>query len=101
MLIPILKLFKRLKCNEKQKNVNYLLIELPMHATKPQIRGFHLNFGILSTRKIKIIMYEAVLRIRIRRIHLFLGLLDPDPDPSIIKQKNKKNIDSYCFVTSL
>jgi hypothetical protein len=37
---------------------------------------------------------EAVLRIRIRRIHVFLGLLDPDPlvrgadpDPSIIKQK--------------
>jgi len=28
-----------------------------------------------------------VLRIRIRRIHMFLGLLDPDPDPSIIKQK--------------
>ena len=48
--------------------------------------------------------------IRIRRIHMFLGLLDPDPDllvrgiapeqdPSIIKQKNKKNLDSYCFVT--
>jgi hypothetical protein len=41
---------------------------------------------------------EAVLRIRIRRIRMFLGLLDPDPDPlvrgmdpdpdpSIIKQK--------------
>jgi hypothetical protein len=57
------------------------------HATKPQIRGCHLNFGIPSTRKIKIIMYEAVLRIRIRRIHMFLGLLDLDPDPSIIKQK--------------
>jgi hypothetical protein len=28
--------------------------------------------------------------------------MDPDPDPSIIKQKNsKKNRDSYCFVTSL
>jgi hypothetical protein len=26
---------------------------------------------------------------------------DPAPDPSIIKQKNsKKNLDSYCFVTS-
>jgi hypothetical protein len=25
----------------------------------------------------------------------------PDPDPSIIKQKNsKKNLDSYCFMTS-
>jgi hypothetical protein len=28
---------------------------------------------------------EAVFRIRIRRIHMFLGL--PDPDPSIIKHK--------------
>jgi hypothetical protein len=40
--------------------------------------------------------FVTVLRIRIRihRIHMFLGLLDPDPlvrgmdpDPSIIKQK--------------
>ncbi len=41
-----------------------------------------------------------------------LGLPDPDPlvrgadpapepDPSFIKQNSKKNIDSYCFVTSL
>jgi hypothetical protein len=33
---------------------------------------------------------EAVLRIRIRRIHRFLGLLDSDPDPSVIKQKCSK-----------
>jgi hypothetical protein len=33
--------------------------------------------------------FPAVLwfRIRIHRIHMFLGLLDPDPDPSIIMQK--------------
>ena len=44
---------------------------------------------------------------------MFLGLLDPDlalivramdpdpeTDPSIIKQKSKKNLDFYCFVTS-
>jgi hypothetical protein len=36
--------------------------------------------------------FEAVLRIRIRRIHMFLSLPDPlvrvtDSDPSIIKQK--------------
>ena len=39
---------------------------------------------------------QAVLRIQIQRIHMFLGLpdpnplvrgVDPDPDPSIIKQK--------------
>jgi hypothetical protein len=43
------------------------------------------------------------------RIHIFLSLLDPDPlvrgmdpdpDPSIIKQNSKKNLDFYCFVTS-
>ena len=39
-------------------------------------------------------MLKTVLRIRIRRIPMFLGLLDPDPlvrgtdpDPSTIKQK--------------
>ncbi len=26
---------------------------------------------------------EAVFRIRIHRIHMFLGLLDPDPDPLV------------------
>jgi hypothetical protein len=30
---------------------------------------------------------RPVLRIQIHRIHMFLGLLDPDPDPSIIEQK--------------
>ncbi len=24
--------------------------------------------------------------------------MDPDPDPFIIKQKSKKNLDFYCFV---
>jgi hypothetical protein len=39
---------------------------------------------------------------------MFLGLPDPDPivrgmdpDPSIIMQKSKKNLDSYYFVTLL
>ncbi len=26
---------------------------------------------------------------------------ETDPDPSIIRQSNNKNLDSYCFVTSL
>ncbi len=43
---------------------------------------------------------QPVFRIRIHRIHMFLGLQDPDPDPSIIMQKNsKKNLDSLYFVT--
>ncbi len=50
-----------------------------------------------------------MFRIRIHRIHMFLGLPDPDPDPivrgmdpdpSIIKQNGTKNLDSYGFVTS-
>jgi hypothetical protein len=35
----------------------------------------------------KHLCFLAVLLSRIHRIHMFLGLLDPDPDPSIIKQK--------------
>ncbi len=74
--------------------------------------GFHLpslggQLGYLRSRN------------RIRRIRMFSGLMDPDPDPlvrgmdpdpdplvrgmdpdpSIIKQKSKKNLHSYCFVT--
>jgi hypothetical protein len=39
-----------------------------------------------------------VFRIRIHRVHMFLGLMDPDP--SIIKKNSKKNLDFYSFVTS-
>ncbi len=55
--------------------------------------------------------FAAVLRIRIRRIHMFLGLPNPDPlvrdpDPDLLpsiknSKKNMKNIDSYCFETSI
>ncbi len=57
------------------------------HATYRAITD---HFGIDSQS------VRPVLRIRIRRIRMFLGLLDPDPDPlvrctdpdpSIIKQK--------------
>jgi hypothetical protein len=51
-----------------------------------------------------------VLRIRIHRIHMFLGLLDPDPlvrgmdpdpDPFIIKQKySMKDLDFYNSIAS-
>jgi hypothetical protein len=65
------------------------------------------------------VVLTAVLRIRIRilirihRIHVVLGLLDPDPDPLVrgmdpdpgldpsnIKQNSKKSLDFSCFVTS-
>jgi hypothetical protein len=44
----------------------------------------------------KMYLQKAVFRIRINRIHMFLGLpdpnpfvrgMDPDPDPSVIMQK--------------
>jgi hypothetical protein len=58
-----------------------------------------------------------LLWIQIRQIRMYLVLLDPDPDilvrgidpdsdlvpdpnPSIIKQNSKINLDSYCFVNS-
>jgi hypothetical protein len=58
-------------------------------------------------KKKAVTVVQAVLRIRIHRIHMFLGLPDPDPlvrgmdpdpaldpDPSIIVQNWKKNLDS-------
>jgi hypothetical protein len=46
------------------------------------------------------------IHIRIHRIHMFLGPPDPDPD-SLVRcmdpdpsKNSKKNLDSYCFVTS-
>ncbi len=56
----------------------------------------------------------TVFRIRIRsRIHMSLGLPDLDPDPLVrgidpypdqillsTSKNSKKNLDSYCFVTS-
>jgi hypothetical protein len=51
---------------------------------------------------------QTVLRTRISRIHMFLGLQDPHPDslvkemdPDLSSKYSKKNINSYCFVTSL
>ncbi len=44
------------------------------------------------------------IRIRIRRIRMFLSLLDPDLDPLAVGMdpdlNRKKNLDSYYFVTS-
>jgi hypothetical protein len=48
-------------------------------------------------------MFVLVLRIHIRRIHMFLGLPDPHPDalvrdtdPSIIKQKSTGTGGAVC-----
>ncbi len=60
----------------------------------PTVRDRNPNFSDQSDL-LKILYHPApVLRIRIRKIRIFLGLLDPDPlvrgtdaDPSIMKQK--------------
>jgi hypothetical protein len=44
--------------------------------------------------------FRAVFRIRIRMIHMFLGLPDPHPDP-LVRDVDPDPGDSYCFVTSL
>jgi hypothetical protein len=71
--------------------------------------AIHTRATMVMLMVCRMVWYLPLLRIRIRRIHMFLGLLDPwpaplvrgmDPDPSIIKQKLKKNFDSYCLVTS-
>jgi hypothetical protein len=43
-----------------------------------------LNYHLLDILSFFYINYlKAVLQIRIHRIHMFLGLLDPDPDPLV------------------
>ena len=71
----------------------------------------HFHDGLIP-HVIFILFYEAfflaVLRIRIHRIHMLLGLPDPYPDPfvrgmdpdlSINMKNSKKNLDSFYFVT--
>ncbi len=72
-------------------------------------QALHLNKKITVCRGLhtKIVQFVTVLRIRIRirRIHMFLSLLDPDPNPLVRGillsscKNSKKNLDSYCFVT--
>ena len=66
-----------------------------------RIRNIGLLYLLSVTTRKPTSTAAAVLRIRMR-----LGLMDPDPvvrgtdpDPSIIKPK--KNLNSYCYATSL
>jgi hypothetical protein len=91
----------------------------------PQKKGKIIEFGekdddyklfssVAFTMRAENILFCSVFRIRIHRINVFLGLPDPDPDPlvrgmdpdpaldpdpSIIMKNNKKNLESYYFVT--
>ncbi len=66
-----------------------ILVEQGIDSISHNLPRLHFLFSL------KQLCFLAVLRIRV-----FLGLLDPDPDPTIIKQKSKKNPDSYWFVTA-
>jgi hypothetical protein len=80
----------------------------PVRVDEPASRSAHEQEDL--TRAIHAKVSLSVLRIRIRRIRMFLGLLDPDllvrgtdpdRDPDLSSSKNsKKNLDSYCFVNS-
>ncbi len=68
---------------------------------------FFFSTGVAATLGLLIFCFSSlkqVLRIRIRRIHMLLVLLDPDPfvrgtDPDLFSSSKigKKNFDSYCF----
>ena len=72
--------------------------------------NFYVRLCIISLSEVSVtVPNEPVLRIRIRihRIHVFLGLLDPDPlvsamdpDPSIIMQKSKEKPWFHLFSDS-
>ncbi len=65
-------------------------------------------YTFITFEFLQLLLFNAVLRIRIRRIHMFLGLADPDLLSQIYgsgsfyhqSKNSKKNNDSYCFVTS-
>ncbi len=98
-----------MQCDPIIKDVPCLFILKKSTGYQSLTRSIFMNnvdiFPLLSVR---IIQSAAVLRIR--RIRMFLGLLDPDPDPLVRgmdpdpsispKQNSKKNLDSYCYVTS-
>jgi hypothetical protein len=78
----------------------------PVRVEEPASRSAHEQEDL--TRAIHAKVSLSVLRIWIRRIRMFLGLLDPDllvrgndPDPDLSQIKNgKKNLNSYCLVNS-
>jgi hypothetical protein len=70
--------------------MQYFITELPL--TNHQTPGLHKKYGTIffADHKSRALMNKKKktvfrIRIRIHRIHMFLGL--PDPDPSIIMQK--------------
>ncbi len=83
-------LYKLLRGNALAVNCmcNFLYVEDLDPDPYPKLGKSWIRTSDLYSRPVK-----AVLRIRIHRIHVLLGLLDPDPlvrgmdpDPSIIKQ---------------
>ncbi len=106
------------QCNDRQQVifVQQTVITLqnrciPYLKTKSMAGPSYIHFIYCTS------VFRIRIRIRIHWIHTFLDLPDPDPlvrgvdpdpppdpDPSIIllssSKNSKKNLDSYCFVTS-
>ncbi len=58
------------------------------------------RLGLEFTMKVKCLIYFAGVfrtRVRIHRIHMFLGLLDPDPLVRVWIRIHKKNLDSHLL----
>ncbi len=53
------------------------LMQLPLCATSKQ------GSNLIKSIVLSIVADPDPIRSRIRRIHMFLGLLDPDPDPLV------------------
>jgi hypothetical protein len=78
-----------------QVRIWFLLRVLTVYERREEITGKSGSILKFFTLDLEF-LFVPVLRIRIHRIHMFLGLLDPDPlvrgmvtdpDPSIIEQK--------------
>ncbi len=94
-------MYPRIRIHTKMSWSNTASLEIRKINKKSAGKGtknLNLTFWTYRNYFCLIIVFPSVLRIRIHRIHKFLGLLDPDPgplvrgmdpdpDPSIIKQK--------------
>jgi hypothetical protein len=118
------QIFSRYRTNscETQCNSPDAFLFRERSVTEPTVRGVvrvlqpgqvGLDHTLHSLHTFKFqshtLRFQSVLGILIRRIRTFLGLSYPHSDPFVIstdplpssRKNNKKNLDFYCFVTSL
>jgi hypothetical protein len=64
----------------------FVVENLQKETTEWRKKAIHQQYRYRIYKKLKRVL-RIWTRIRIRTIHMFLALMDPDLDPSIIKQK--------------